>query len=160
MPLEGGVWRHELAGMGAAPLPALRAALSEDGATWITLDDAATGLHRAAMLRDGRLLAVIFLGPDHLLPPRDWLASLFALPAIGSAARRSLLAGRPADGPPPSPTICICHGISQGSIEAAILAGHIDVKAVGTATKAGTGCGSCRPEIAALCAAAPVPELA
>jgi len=29
------------------------------------------------------------LGPDHALPPRDWLTSLFASPAIGSAARRS-----------------------------------------------------------------------
>ena len=160
VPLEGEVWRHELAGVGPAPLPALRRALSEEGATWLTLEDAATGRHRAAMLRDGRLLSVIFMGPDHLLPPREWLASLFALPAIGSVARRSLLAGRPADGPPPSPTICICHGISQSSIEAAILAGHVDVAAVGAATKAGTGCGSCRPEIAGLCAAAPVPELA
>jgi len=158
VPLEGGVWRQELAGQGAAPMPALRQVLSEPGATWITLDDAATGLHRAALLRDGRLLAVLFLGPDHLLPPRDWLASLFELPAIGSAARRSLLAGRPADGPPPSPTICICHGVSRSRIEAAILAGHGDVAAVGAATRAGTGCGSCRPEIAGLCAAAPVPE--
>ena len=159
VPLEGGVWRQELAGMGVAPLTTLRQALSEPGATWITLDDAATGLHRAAMLRDGQLLAVIFMGLDHLLPPREWLASLFPLPAIGSAARRCLLAGRPADGPPPSPTICICHGVSQARIEAAILAGHADLAGVGAATRAGTGCGSCRPEIAGLCAAALVPEL-
>ena len=151
IPLEGGVWRHELAGQGVAPFAALREACAEPGATWIILQD--TGLHRAALVRDGQLLSVIFLGPDHALPPREWLASLFALPVIGSAARRTLLAGRPADGPPPSPTICICHGISRATIEAAILSGASGVAAVGEATKAGTGCGSCRPEIAALCAA-------
>ena len=158
IPLEGGLWRHEMAGIGASPAAALRETLAEPGATWIALDDAASGLHRAALLRDGQLLAVFFLGPDHELPPRAWLASLFALPSIGSANRRSLLAGRPADGPPPSPTICICHGVSQARIEAAIREGAADTAAVGAATAAGTGCGSCRPEIAALCAAAPVPE--
>jgi len=158
IPLEDGVWRHELAGQGAAPFAALREACTEHNATWIVLEDAATGLHRAAQLRDGRLISVIFLGPDHALPPREWLATLFALPAIGSAARRTLLAGRAADGPPPSPTICICHGVSRASIEGAIRAGHADIASVGGATRAGTGCGSCRPEIAALCAALPVPE--
>ena len=158
IPLEGGVWRHEIAGQGPHPFTQLRAACAEPGATWIVLEDTTHGLHRAAQLRDGRLLSVIMLGPDHALPPRDWLASLFTSPAIGSAARRSLLAGRPAEGPPPSPTICICHGISRATIAASITAGAQNPAAVGEATRAGTGCGSCRPEIAALCAALPVPE--
>jgi hypothetical protein len=100
IPLEDGVWRHEIAGQGPNPFAQLRAACAEPGATWIVLEDTTHGLHRAAQLRDGRLLSVIMLGPDHALPPRDWLASLFTSPAIGSAARRSLLAGRPADHPP------------------------------------------------------------
>jgi len=158
IPLEDGVWRHEIAGQGPNPFAQLRAACAEPGATWIVLEDITHGLHRAAQLRDGRLLSVIVLGPDHALPPRDWLTSLFASPAIGSAARRSLLAGRPAEGPPPSPTICICHGISRATIAASITAGAQNPAAVGEATRAGTGCGSCRPEIAALCAALPVPE--
>ncbi len=156
IPLEGDVWRHEMAGRGAPPLEELRAACAVPGATWITFQD--RELHRAAQLCEGRLISVIFLGPDHALPPREWLASLFAGSAIGSDARRTLLAGRPAEGPPPSPTICICHGVSRAAIEAAIRAGAEGVAAVGKATEAGTGCGSCRPEIAALCAALPVPE--
>ena len=60
--------------------------------------------------------------------------------------------------PPPSLTICICHGIARATIEAAISAGAKNPNAVGAATRAGTGCGSCRPEIAALCPALPVPE--
>ncbi len=149
VPLAGGVWRHELAGDDAvaARFAALRDTCHEPGATWIVLEDAGTGLHRAVALRDGRLLAAIFLGPDHELPPREWLAGLFALDVIGSANRHALLAGRPADGPPASPTICVCHGISRAAIEAAA--------ACGQSTAAGTGCGSCKPELAAILALMP-----
>ena len=58
------------------------------------------------------------------------------------------------NGPPPSPTVCVCHGVSQNVVRAAIERGACDLAAVGEATRAGTGCGSCRPEIAALLAAA------
>jgi assimilatory nitrate reductase catalytic subunit len=85
---------------------------------------------------------------------------MFAEDAIGSAARRFLLAGILADGPPPSPTICVCHGVAAAAICAAIGLGARSTAAVGEATRAGTGCGSCRPEIAALLAGLPeaVPE--
>ncbi|WP_160120087.1 nitrate reductase [Rhodovarius lipocyclicus] len=160
VPLEGGVWRHELAGgdQAAPRFAALREACGVPGANWVVLEDAAGGHYRAAALRDGQLLAVVFLAPDHRLPPRDWLAGLFAETAIGSAARRTILAGAPASGPAPSPTICVCNGVSRARIEDAIGAGCCSVAAVGDATQAGTGCGSCRPEIAALLAEARQPE--
>ncbi len=156
LPLNGGVWRYELAGQ-EAPHEAfggLRALLAETGATWVSLEDAAVGTYRAALLREGRLLAVVFLARHHALPPRDWLAGLFAEASIGAQARRALMAGRPASGPAPSPTLCVCHGVTQGSIEAAIVAGACSLAHVGQATAAGTGCGSCRPEINALLASA------
>ncbi|MBK1660086.1 nitrate reductase [Paracraurococcus ruber] len=154
LPAAEGVWRHELAGVDApaAAFAGLRALVAEPDAAWVLLEDPAAGLHRAALLRDGRLLAVVFLGPDHALPARDWLVSLFAGDAIGSAARRCLLAGAPAEGPAPSPTICVCHGVSAAAI---LGCGGTSVAAVGEATRAGTGCGSCRPEIAALLDSAP-----
>ncbi|RVT99249.1 nitrate reductase [Rhodovarius crocodyli] len=160
VPLEGGVWRHELAG-GDAPaqrFAALRDACALPDAAWVVLEDAAGGHFRAAALKDGRLLAVVFIAPDHLLPPREWLAGLFAETAIGSAARRTILAGAPASGPAPSPTICVCNGVSRATIEAAIEGGCCSVAAVGETTHAGTGCGSCRPEIASLIAVARQPE--
>ncbi len=160
LPLAHGVWRHELAGEDApaAAFARLRAAVTEPDAAWVTLDDAAAGTHRAALLRDGRLLAVVFLGASPTLPARDWLAGLFAENRISLPARRALLAGRPADGPAPTPTICVCHGVSAGSIAAAIAGGVCTLAQVGEATAAGTGCGSCRPEINALLAAAKVVE--
>ncbi|SDC76791.1 nitrate reductase [Belnapia rosea] len=161
IPEGPGLWRHELAG-GEAPAEAfarLRALVEEPDAAWVLLEDPAAGLHRAALVRDGRLLACLFLAPDPAgLPPRGWLAGLFAEAAIGSAARRALLAGTPADGPAPSPTLCVCHGVTAAVICSSIARGANTPALVGEATKAGTGCGSCRPEIAALLAATPVPE--
>ena len=83
------------------------------------------------------------------------------------ALRAALLAGRPVGGPPPAPTICVCHGVREDAICGAIRAGACSVAAIGEATRAGTNCGACRPEIAALlarvqaeapAAESPVPE--
>ncbi len=154
-PATEGVWRHELAGNGEGAFAALAEALGE-GPPSIALHAEATGEHRAAWLRDGQLIAALFLGPDHALPPREWLISLFAEARIGSAARHSLLAGLLPDGLPASPTLCACHGVSGATIRAAIEAGARDVAAIGAATCAGTGCGSCKPELAAMLALQPV----
>ena len=160
LPAADDVWRHELAGE-EAPAEAfarLRALVAEPDAAWVLLEDPAAGLHRAALLREGRLLACVFLGPAPALPARDWLVGLFDEATIGSAARRALLAGAPADGPAPSPTICVCHGVGAASICRAIAGGAGTLALVGEATRAGTGCGSCKPEIAALLVAQRIPE--
>jgi len=145
------VWRHELAGAGsAADAHATLTRRLGGPATWMTLRDAAGAVFRSAALEDGRLLACVFTGPDHLLPPRDWLMDLFARDRIDPAERRVLLAGRPAGGAMPEPPVCVCMGVGTGVIRAAIAAGCGTVAAVGLATTAGANCGSCRPEIAGL----------
>ena len=68
---------------------------------------------------------------------------------LAPSDRASLLVGRRPDGPPPSPMVCACHGVTVATI---IGCGAADVAGVGAATRAGTGCGSCRPEIASLLA--------
>ncbi len=156
IPVEGG-WRHELAGMDGpeAGFARLLGLLDAPGAAWLRFEDPAIGLYRAAALREGRLVGAVLLGPDLALPPRAWLSSLLATEGPLSALdRAALLAGRQPGGPPPSPLVCVCHGVT----EAAILGcGARGVAGVGAATRAGTGCGSCRPEIAALLARAEVP---
>jgi assimilatory nitrate reductase catalytic subunit len=145
-PAAAGVWRHEIAG---ADLPVLLAVLGE-GAPNLVLDAPDAGEHRAAWVRDGRLIAAIFLAPGPVLPHRDWLIGLFAEERVGSPARHVLLAGAPTDGPPPSPTICACHGVTAVKIVAAIAQGAHNLDAIGASCAAGTGCGSCKPELAAL----------
>lgn len=122
------------------------------------MSDPAADVLRLARVDGGRLEACLFMGPGHVLPPRDWLAGLVQQPVITLGDRRTLLAGRPATGPAPEPSLCVCHGIGAGVIADAIRAGCGSVDAVGARTKAGTGCGSCRPEIARLLASVLVSE--
>ena len=159
-PVEGG-WRHELAGeeSPAEAFARLRALLPGGAEDWLSLEDDAAGLHRAVLLDGDRLVAALAVGAGEALPPRDWLASLLG-GGVPAGRRLAVLAGRPAGGPPPSPTVCVCHSVRAATIEAAIAGGCRTVAAVGEATKAGTNCGACRPEIAALLSAVrpPVPE--
>ena len=161
IPLDGGVWRHELAGTGnaaAAHAGTVAALGGPDG--WMSLCDPAAGVFRSALVQDGRLEACVFTGPDHDLPQRDWLMALFAQDVLGAAERRALLAGRRADGVAPEPAICVCMGVGAGAIRSAITAGCDSVEAVGRATAAGTNCGSCKPEIGAILSQRRVAELA
>jgi assimilatory nitrate reductase catalytic subunit len=102
---------------------------------------------------DGRLEACLMVGMGRTLPGRTWLASLFAQPMVDPADRRCLLLGRRLDGIDPGPTVCACFGVGANTIRGAITAGCASVDAVGSRLKAGTNCGSCRPEIAKLVAA-------
>lgn len=46
--------------------------------------------------------------------------------------------------------VCLCHGITERLVRAAIDGGARDVAAIGRATRAGTDCGQCRPALEAL----------
>ena len=122
------------------------------------LTDPAAASFRAALLRNGRLEACVFLGREPALPARDWLVGCFDHATLPQAARRALLAGREPGAATAEPPVCVCLGIGAAAIAAAIASGCDTVEAVGAATRAGTNCGSCRPEIRiALAAQTPVP---
>jgi nitrite reductase (NADH) large subunit len=101
-----------------------------------------------AIVRDGKLSAACLLGD---LGPADNLMELFKTDApvperrmelffSAQTAKRELsLADLP-----DSHQICDCNGVSKGTICDAIKAGKCTVPAVGKATRAGTGCGSCK----------------
>jgi assimilatory nitrate reductase catalytic subunit len=147
IPEPGGIWRHELAGPESPEAAFARLA----PAASLHLNDAAHGRHRAIHIADGALQTCLFIERTQALPPRAWLVAQFAATQLPS--NLALLSGRLPGAASPAPTICVCHGIDATTITAAISAGHSTVAAIGTATTAGTGCGSCRPEIAALLAA-------
>jgi assimilatory nitrate reductase catalytic subunit len=143
-------WRHEIAG---EKMPAdwrtwVQAAGNNTG-DWIEYRDAAMGRYRAACLQDGRLQAVFFMAPDQRLPEREWLASLFAQPQLTTADLAGLLSARPPKGAlDQGRNVCACFGVGEKTILHAIQTNDLkSVEDVGTCLKAGTGCGSCVPEI-------------
>jgi len=142
--------QHEFAGRGDdAERDVLRKSLTKGLAgELVSYEDAATGARRQAWIEDGRLVAVLFTTVEGRLPPRDWLAEQFAGP-LTVEARAALLFGRPpgAQGDK-GPMVCACLKVGTKTVEAAIAAGARTPDAVGSATGAGTNCGSCRPEIA------------
>lgn len=78
--------------------------------------------------------------------PADRLALLFgrALPA-GAAATSD------PGHLPGTAVVCRCNTVTKDALVAAWRAGFTDVPALATATRAGTGCGSCRGTVAGIC---------
>jgi len=147
---------------GTSPLPcrerarerveasSVQCSTSKSPAEWIEYRDAAMGRYRAACLQDGRLQAVFFIGPDQRLPEREWLASLFKQSTIDPADLAGLLTARPPTGSAANTgrTVCACYSVGEKTIINAIREQGLDsVEAIGSCLKAGTGCGSCVPEV-------------
>lgn len=120
------------------------------GAEPIRYEDAAAGIYRKVVLRDGRLAGVILVGDAsdshrHM----DWLRT----GADVAARRRELLfppaavdAGLDAAGMAESATVCGCVGVTKGAIIAAIHErGVCTLSQLKEVTRASTGCGSCTP---------------
>jgi assimilatory nitrate reductase catalytic subunit len=153
------LWRYELAG---DELPqdwaeAARAVLcaKDDKVEWIEYFDKAARRYRAARLTHGKLESCIFIGPTPELPPRDWLAGLFALDALDGPTRANLLAGVPPKGSRDvGRQVCACLGVGEAAIVEAIRSGCASAADIGARLKAGTNCGSCLPEIKELIARA------
>ncbi|WP_346357796.1 molybdopterin-dependent oxidoreductase [Bosea sp. (in: a-proteobacteria)] len=111
--------------------------------------DAERGLYRCALIRDGRLAAALFLGPDHDAPVWDAVKLAFAAEQVDPRQRLALLSGRSLDGAADQgPTVCACFGVGLNAIRAVFAEGAtITVEDIGRKLKAGTNCGSCLPEI-------------
>ena len=133
----------ELAGTGEAG--ALDAALPKGER--IEASDPARGTRRIAVLREGRLIAALFLTRTGTLPARDWLIAQLDQPQ-----GLQVLAGRaPGVQEDRGAVVCVCFDVGVRTIVAAIRdQGLTDVAAIGAALGAGTNCGSCRPALAQL----------
>ncbi len=146
-----GFWRHEI---GGETLPQdwrdWVQSVANIAGNWIEYRDATLGRYRAACLLDGNLEAVFFFAPDQRLPEREWLAGLFAKPQLSTAELAGLLSARPPRGATSDTgrIVCACNNVGEKTILNAIrIQGLKSVEAIGQCLKAGTGCGSCVPEI-------------
>ncbi|MEL6681632.1 MAG: molybdopterin-dependent oxidoreductase [Pseudomonadota bacterium] len=119
--------------------------------------DPATGDIRIAIEVDGVIAALLFAAPRPVV-----LSRAAAIAAVGTDISPLVaLAGRtPADQPDPGATVCACFNVGRNTLLAAAANGASSVADLGEATCAGTNCGSCKPELAALLQEASVPMAA
>ncbi|MEO0566742.1 MAG: molybdopterin-dependent oxidoreductase, partial [Pseudomonadota bacterium] len=108
--------------------------------------DEAKRIMRLAFHTEGRLLAALFVAPEPVAVMRDYIAG-----RPGQETGAILLGRTPSDVPDPGPVLCSCFGVGINTIARAIESkGLISVEDVGNSLRAGTNCGSCKPEIANL----------
>jgi assimilatory nitrate reductase catalytic subunit len=111
------------------------------------VEDRGTGRYRWLAQQGGRAQSLLIVSREPVAAARAFLCEAFA--ADETAAPMRLLAARPASANADcGRTVCVCHSV--GATEIARAAGEhgaTSVEAIGRATRAGTGCGSCRPEI-------------
>ncbi|WP_349880313.1 FAD-dependent oxidoreductase [Micromonospora sp. HUAS YX12] len=124
----------------------------------LTFADPARGTYARLRIRDERLTGAILLGDN---PAVGTVVQLFDRGAPVPADRRSLLLGRafgeapagPAASPalmPDAATVCRCNDVSKGALVACWRAGARTAAALSAATRAATGCGSCRDAVAGI----------
>ena len=101
---------------------------------------------RCAILRDGKLRFAFLASDQPISVSRHWLGKELGQPLTNPL---EILAGRPLqEGRDEGAIVCACMGIGRNTI-AKFTTAHpsASLNMVCQETKAGTGCGSCRPEI-------------
>ena len=130
-----------------------------ENAEHIAYNDRASGQQRHAFFSGDQLLAAVFLSPQPVAVSRATIIEAFNQTHSDRRARFTILAAKPAaNRPDPGATVCSCFSVGANTIRAAITSGAQSVEAVGTATSAGTNCGSCKAEIRSLIIASSKPE--
>ncbi|MBI4296428.1 MAG: NAD(P)/FAD-dependent oxidoreductase [Chloroflexi bacterium] len=111
-------------------------------------------IYKKLIVREGRLTGAILLGDSRAAPrvlqvfrgeaklPEERAEILFPLSGDSPAADTADM--------PDTAQVCNCNGVSKGAIIAAVKKGAVTIRAVGEATRAGTGCGSCKSQVQAI----------
>jgi nitrite reductase (NADH) large subunit len=114
------------------------------------------GVYKKLIVREGRIHGAIVLGDSSVVPG---LLQAFDRGSALPEDRAELLVGRAAEGGGATMSIasmsddaqiCNCNGVSKGRILAAVANGCRSLKAVCTATRAGSGCGACKSQVQAV----------
>jgi nitrite reductase (NADH) large subunit len=115
-----------------------------------TYAEPSRGVYKKLIVRDGRLAGAILLGDTSMAPA---LLQAFDRGALLPENRAELLFPLASEGAsqsvvdlPDDAQICNCNGVSKGAIIAAVKRGCRSLKSLCDATRAGTGCGSCKPQ--------------
>jgi len=151
------VTRLKAAGVDLAAMGETDTLADQDtGAEVLHFSDPARGTYKKVVIRDGKVAGAILLGQIDTV---GTVTQLFDRGAPAPSDRLALLFGdrapMPAETPalmPDRATVCQCNGVTKGAITACVLAGARSVADVAAATRATTGCGSCRETVAGITA--------
>jgi nitrite reductase (NADH) large subunit len=122
----------------------------------VRYEEPENGLYKKLIIRDGKLTGAILVGDTDAY---DDLVAIMRSAAPVPQRRSELLFGAPSSAcssefsfaaMPDDKQVCDCNGVCKGKIVDAIKAGKTTVASVGKATRAGTGCGSCKKMIKGL----------
>jgi nitrite reductase (NADH) large subunit len=145
-PYRGSVASATLKVMGVDVTSAGDVYEEEEGSEAIVSSDPLKGVYRKAVIQNGRVVGAILLGDVSGAP--QLIGAVRRTAPAEEVVELTLGSGGGFDAPPLSDDaqVCDCNGVSKGQVVVAITKkGASSVSAVGAATKAGTGCGSCKP---------------
>jgi len=119
------------------------------GAEVVEYIDEKRHTYRVAHILDGRLSFSLFVGPTESASAWEAAKRVFAEQKFDARRRALLLSGKSADGiADAGPTICACFGVGLATIRNAIESKKVcSVDEIGVLLRAGTNCGSCKPEL-------------
>lgn len=110
----------------------------------ITFVDKSKGYYKKCIVHRDKLVGAILIGDkNEFLEFRDLIANGTEL----SEKRLQLLRSSQKADPLAGKLVCSCNSVGQGNLEKAIREGCNDFQKLCQKTGAGTGCGSCRPEV-------------
>jgi NAD(P)H-nitrite reductase large subunit len=139
---------------------------TEDDDEVVSYGEPARGVYKKLVVRRDRLVGAIVIGDGAIVPSLHRLFSeSAALPDNRAELLFRAMAAAPSAPPqiPDEALVCNCNGVTKAQIIEAVLAGARSLGAVCDATRASTGCGSCRPEVEAIvglaCEGLTMPEL-
>lgn len=123
----------------------------EPGDDVITYVERARGVYNRVIVRDDRVVGAIVIGAPAVVPslvqrfldvsPVPMQRSELLFPPAFDVAPRSM------EEMPDTARICDCNAVVKSQIVDAVLDGARSLRAVCERTRAGTGCGSCKPEL-------------
>jgi assimilatory nitrate reductase catalytic subunit len=120
-----------------------------EGTDLLAYHDAGSGQHRFAAFEGDRMIGALFIARGPVSVSRSWACEQLGKAVPEPRDRLRLLAGRPAAaGTDKGAIACSCFEVGEKQIvDAAVKGGCRDVEHIGRNLRAGTNCGSCRPEI-------------
>jgi assimilatory nitrate reductase catalytic subunit len=148
-----GGFRLELAGLlppaGWTALAHSVLSLPEE-ADLLAYHDAASGQYRFAVFEEGRMTGALFIARGAVSVSRSWACEQLGKTVSEPGGRLRLLAGRAAGAGARDrgAIVCSCFEVGTAQIMEAVSTGRCsNVEQIGKTLRAGTNCGSCRPEI-------------